>query len=271
MKTSAAISSTVGLLKNLTFNPKMLVQNWMGLPFYLRNALRWTRLNEDPAFRIRADEFMFCAADRFRSAGAVDIHYFSQDIWAATNIYTRKVVTHVDVASRLDGFISHLLPFCAVKYVDLRPLQLQQPNLTFIQGTILDLPLPTDSTPSLSCLHVIEHIGIGRYGDPVDPLGHIRAAEQLVRVLAPGGTLLIGTPVGRERLVYDAHRVFSPETVIRMFKPCRLREFSLIPDGSLAVKGKASLEEGRACRFGCGLFVFEKIEKNAGDGVPAHV
>jgi SAM-dependent methyltransferase len=246
------------LVKNLTFNPKRTLRNWMGVPFYVANAFRWRVQNRNPAFRIRADEFMFCAADRFQSAGAVDIHYFSQDIWAATKIFEQGVKEHVDVGSRLDGFISHLLPFCAVRYIDLRPLPLSQRNLTFVQGNILNLPLASDSVPSLSCLHVIEHIGIGRYGDEVDPLGHLRAAKELVRVLAPGGTLLIGTPVGRERLVYDAHRVFFPETIIRMFEPCRLREFSLIPDGSLAVKENAGLEEGRACRFGCGLFVFQK-------------
>lgn len=215
-------------------------------------------MNEDPAFRIRGKEFMFCAADRFRRAGMVDIHYFSQDIWAATKVFNLKPALHVDVGSRLDGFISHLLPFCAVQYVDLRPLTLQVPNLTFIRGTILSLPFESNSVQSLSCLHVIEHIGLGRYGDTVDPKGHIKAAGELVRVLAPGGTLLIGTPVGEERVVYDAHRVFAPETVLRIFEPCVLKAFSLIRDGDVNVVEHAKLEDGRNCRYGCGLFVFQK-------------
>jgi hypothetical protein len=36
---------------------------------------------------------------------------------------------------------------------------------------------PYGSTPdgycdSLSCLHALEHFGLGRYGDPIDPRGH---------------------------------------------------------------------------------------------------
>ena len=258
MKLPGVIAAWLGLARSLTFNPKQSVRNWMGLPFYLVNAVRWSSLNRDPAFRIRLSEFMFCAADRFQSAGAVDIHYFSQDIWAATQIYQRKTPEHVDVGSRLDGFISHLLPFCSVKYVDLRPLRLQQRNLVFIQGTILGLPFPSNSVPSLSSLHVIEHIGVGRYGDVVDPEGYLKAAKELIRVLAPAGVLLVGTPVGRERLVYDGHRVFDPQTVVRMFAPCELIEFSLIADGAASVKVDVNLDEARNCRYGCGLFVFRK-------------
>jgi SAM-dependent methyltransferase len=258
MSARLAIASIIGAVRTLTVDPKAALQNWMGLPFYLKNALHWRRLNAEPAFRIRMGEFKYCAADRFRAAGAVDIHYFNQDIWAAGSIYARRVATHVDVGSRLDGFISHLLPFCAVQYIDLRPLQLRHRNLTFVQGTVLELPFPSDSIPSLSCLHVIEHIGLGRYGDEVDPLGHVKAARELVRVLAPGGVLLIGTPVGNERLVYDAHRVFDPGTIAKIFAPCELLEFNLIADDTNAIKEGATFAEARNCRYGCGLFMFRK-------------
>jgi SAM-dependent methyltransferase len=164
----------------------------------------------------------------------------------------------VDVGSRLDGFVAHVLPFCHLTYVDLRSLELEHSNFAYRQGSILDLTFASGSINSLSCLHVIEHIGLGRYGDPVDPDGHIKAAAELLRVLAPGGRLLLGTPVGRERLCFDAHRVFSPETVVKMFSSARLVEFHLVPDDGTRIVRNAPFALASACNYGCGLFVFTR-------------
>ncbi len=46
-----------------------------------------------------------------------------------------------------------------------------------------------------SCMHTIEHIGLGRYGDPLDAVGDQTALSELQRVVAPGGSLLIVVPV----------------------------------------------------------------------------
>jgi len=110
----------------------------------------------------------------------------------------------------------------------------------------------------LSCLHVIEHIGLGRYGDPIDPDGHLKAAAELSRVLRSGGQLLLGTPVGRERLCFDAHRIFDPATIVAMLKPLVLLTFALIDDGGTTIQREASFEQARRCTYGCGLFLFEK-------------
>jgi SAM-dependent methyltransferase len=166
----------------------------------------------------------------------------------------------VDVASRLDGFVAHLLPFCHVTYVDLRPLTGTAPGLTFQQGSILDLPFAENSIISLSCLHVIEHVGLGRYGDPLMPDGYSVAAAELARVLKPGGTLYLGTPVGREHLCFDAHRVFDPLTIVECFSGLELVEFSLIDDAGFSVIPNAPFELARACNYGCGLFKFVKPE-----------
>ena len=62
-----------------------------------------------------------------------------------------------------------------------------------------------------------EHIGLGRYGDPLDPLGTRKAAAELQRVLAPGGQLLFSLPVGRPRVEFNAHRVHDPHEVASWF------------------------------------------------------
>lgn len=103
-------------------------------------------------------------------------------------------------------------------------------GLEFRKGSVLEMPFEDNSMMSLSCLHVIEHLGLGRYGDPVNPESYLQAAKELTRILAPGGVSIVGIPVGRERLCFDAHRVFDPKTILNAFSQLNLREFSLIDD-----------------------------------------
>jgi len=241
------------------FDPLLTARTWRALPVYLRNRAAWRRLNTDPRFRPLWCDSHFCTTDRTEAAGAAHGHYFWQDLWAADELRRRGVREHVDVASRLDGFVAHVLPWCRLTYVDIRPLELQHPNFLFSSGSILALPFSDCSVPSLSCLHVIEHIGLGRYGDPIDPYGHLLAARELARVLAPGGYLLVGTPVGKERVCFDAHRVFDPDTIVSAFAPLELCEFHLIvDDNAVGVRRDASFSDARACSYGCGLFLFTR-------------
>jgi len=245
-------------MNRLLCDPVDLCRRWCGIPFFFLNLVRWQRLNRNRAFGFRITHADFNSFDRFAAAGNVGGHYFHQDIWAAGKVFVRSPDLHVDVGSRLDGFVAHLLPFCHVEFIDIRPIDnLGSEHLTVRQGSVLSLPYADASVDSLSCLHVIEHVGLGRYGDTVDPDGHIKAAAELARVLRPGGMLLIGTPVGRERLCFDAHRVFAPETVVEMFKPLLLKEFKLIDDTGSAPQ-QCSFDVVRTCSYGCGLFEFTK-------------
>jgi SAM-dependent methyltransferase len=240
------------------FDPLELLNKWRGLGVYARNARAYKQSNRAGAFDIRWRDIWYRSYDRFADAGSVTFHYFFQDLWAASRLHDAGVRRHVDVGSRLDGFVAHVLPFCDVCYVDVRPLGVRIPRLTFMRALLTALPFATGSIPSLSCLHVLEHVGLGRYGDPIDPEGYVRAAAELARVLQPGGTLLFGTPVGRERVCFDAHRVFDPDTVVRFFAGLRLVEFSLIDDTGRWRTADASFDAARACSYGCGLFRFEK-------------
>jgi SAM-dependent methyltransferase len=246
------------LFCSLLFDPLEIINKWRALPYFARNLWCYWRLNHGRSFRLCLREIFYSSYDRFDNAGMTQGHYFWQDLWAAHYLFNRKLERHVDVGSRLDGFIAHILPFCRVVYVDSRPLTTPIDGLEFLQGSILEMPFANDSVSSLSCLHVIEHIGLGRYGDPVDPDGYLKAARELVRVLTVGGILLLGTPVGRERLCFDAHRIFDPQTVVDAFAGLQLEEFSLIDDKGMGILQNASFAKARCCRYGCGLFIFRK-------------
>jgi hypothetical protein len=142
-------------------------------------------------------------------------------------------------------------------FVDYRPLMVQQSGLSCIAADINRLPFADLSVSSLSCLHVIEHIGLGRYGDPINANGAQLAAEELQRVVDVGGTLYLSTPVGRERVCFNAHRVFAPATILRWFSQLQLTNFSYVSDdGVLHVNSPPA--PASQLEYGCGFFEFRR-------------
>jgi SAM-dependent methyltransferase len=125
---------------------------------------------------------------------------------------------------------------------------------------LLALSFRDDSILSLSCMHVIEHVGLGRYGDTLDPMGDARAAAELKRVLAPGGHLLFVTPVGRPEIHFNAHRIYSFEAVMALFEGLELAEFALITDKRDGAALVMDADPARVAkqRYGCGCFLFRK-------------
>jgi SAM-dependent methyltransferase len=126
-----------------------------------------------------------------------------------------------------------------------------------IAGDITRLPFKDQSQASISCLHVIEHIGLGRYGDPLDPRGSERAAAELARVVEPAGRLYLSVPIGRERVCFNAHRVFSPLTIVRLFDRLELEQFSVVDDAGRLLEG-VTPAQADDLEYGCGLFEFRQ-------------
>lgn len=185
---------------------------------------------------------------------AFDPHYFHQDIWAAGRVAELGPEHHVDVGSRVD-YVGFLTAITAVTFVDIRPLDVDIEGLTSVAGSIVDMPFDDRSLRSLSCLHVAEHIGLGRYGDPLDPEGTRKAAAELQRVLAPGGQLLFSVPIGRPRTCFNAHRIHAPNEVVQMFPALELVEFAGVDDEG-RFRRRMELDEVAGARYACGLFHF---------------
>jgi predicted SAM-dependent methyltransferase len=140
--------------------------------------------------------------------------YFYQDLHVAKRIYKRKPSKHVDIGSRVDGFVGYLLTFMQVTIVDVRPLNSVE-GLTCISADATNLGscIKDGSIPSLSCLHALEHFGLGRYGDTINPNAWRDGLSEMHRILAPKGVLYLSVPIGNEILEFNAHRIFSPATV----------------------------------------------------------
>lgn len=253
--------------------------HWMKWPI-MRSALRWMGQVADPFYALvglrafprfvadwkayarmpqaetlRARDSFPCLHDR-TAAHELDAHYFYVNGWAMRRVVQTAPDAHTDIAS--EAIFANLLgAIVPTRFVDYRPLNATLPGLTCIGGDILALPFETNSCSSVSCLHVAEHIGLGRYGDPLDPEGTKKAACELARVLAPGGNLFFALPIGRPRLCFNGHRVHATQTILDYFPDLELREFTGVHDDGRFVE-HVPIDTFSKSEYACGMFWFRK-------------
>jgi hypothetical protein len=197
-----------------------------------------------------------CLFDK-TSKSNVDSHYFYQDLWAFKKIHSLMPELHVDIGSNVN-YVGFLTAITKVHFVDIRPLEVSNiSNLKSVKGSVLNLPYENNSLKSISCLHVAEHVGLGRYGDVLDPLGTSKAASELTRCLAQGGHLFFSLPVGKPRLCFNAHRIHSPKKIIEYFDKLKLVELSGTDDKKRFVEN-IDIPILENSRYACGMFWFTK-------------
>lgn len=205
--------------------------------------------------------------DRFSESGSASGHYFHQDLLVARRIFFNNPVAHVDVGSRIDGFVAHVASFRTIEVLDIRPhVSNTIPNVSFKQA---DLMAPMDEKlenycDSLSCLHALEHFGLGRYGDPVNYDGYLLGLNNLTKLLKVGGTLYLSVPIGPQRIEFNAHRVFSVRYLLECLSAkYRIDQFSFVDDrGNLHENAPITDTEAKnnySCVYGCGIFEMTKL------------
>lgn len=237
----------------LVFGEPRKFLSWGFLPRYVRH---WAEYQAISSKGLRLVDSYPCLTD-WVSSTPYDPHYFFQGAWLSRRLASASPGLHVDIGSSVltVGVISAFIP---TVFMDYRPLNAKLPNLLSIGGSIVSMPFANASIKSLSCMHVLEHIGLGRYGDPLDPDGPRKATAELSRVLSKGGRLYLTTPVGRERVCFNAHRVFSPMGLLDMLPELSLRKFSWVDDaGQLHVDGCP--EDAVKNEYACGFYEFEKL------------
>lgn len=210
-------------------------------------------------FDENATSFLAIMTDK-TSTTDFEPHYLYHPAWAARILAKTKPDKHIDISSTLN-FSAIMSAFLPVEFYDYRPADIKLSNLTCKNGDLLNLSFADNSISSLSCMHTIEHIGLGRYGDEIDYDGDLKAAKELTRVLAPGGNLIMVTPVGAPRIEYNAHRIYAYRQVLEMFHPLQLVEFALVPDDYKRF-GLINADEATADKqqWGCGCFWFKKVK-----------
>ena len=209
-------------------------------------------------FALSRDDVLACFDD-ILDGTPFDRHYLYHPAWAARVLARTRPDYHVDISSILD-FSAIVSAFIPVDFYEYRPASVTLSNFHSGKADLLRLPFSDMSLRSVSCMHVIEHIGLGRYGEALDPDGDLKAIRELVRVLAAGGNLLVVVPVGRPRIQFNAHRIYDYAEFRDYFSGLDLIEFALISDddGYSGLLYDVSPEFARAQSYGCGCFWFKK-------------
>lgn len=251
-----SILKTVGwTLLNLGIDPRQL-GNARETGRYLRDRKAW--LSGGGVI----DSHFPILGDFNDSAGSAKGHYFHMDLLVANLIAQAKPQRHLDIGSRIDGFVAHVAAFREIEVMDIRPLAIPaHPNIRFVQGDIMESQHKRlGRVDSLSSLHVLEHIGLGRYGDPINPQGHRQAFANLTQLVAPGGTFYFAAPVGREQVQFNAHRVFNPVKVLDWEQDrLQLKRFDHVDDdGQLHLNSRPA--DAANFSYGCGIYTFTRRE-----------
>lgn len=214
--------------------------------------------NNDRRFQIKMSELAPQLLDRTATT-KIEPHYTYHPAWAARVLAKNKPELHIDFSSFIQ-FSTLVSAFVPIKFYDYRPADIKLDNLETKKGDLLSMPFEDNSIMSLSCMHTVEHVGLGRYGDPVDPRGDLKAIKELKRVLAAGGTLLFVVPIGKSKIIFNAHRSYSYDQIMDYFSDLHLEEFSLIPDNAAEVGmiKNATKQDSDKQNDACGCFWFIK-------------
>ncbi|RDC56225.1 DUF268 domain-containing protein [Pedobacter chinensis] len=205
--------------------------------------------------KVEKEDIYPCLHDNTETTG-FDAHYIYHPAWAARIIREINPSKHIDISSTLH-FCSILSAFIPTEFYDYRPAKLNLSNLVSGEADLTNLFFETSSIDTISCMHTVEHIGLGRYGDPIDPDGDIKAIDELIRVVKPGGSILFVTPVGNPKIMFNAHRIYDPHMITNLFKNCELKQFSLVTDQNEFIVN-SDLADGLSQNYGCGCFWFIK-------------
>lgn len=157
--------------------------------------------------------------DRYASNGDYEHEYFWQDLHVAQYVYNKNPEVHLDIGSRIDGFISNLATCMKVTVLDIREQTVKIPNVFFEQADLMDsssISSYVNKFASISCLHTIEHFGLGRYGDPIMVDGFDTGFTNISSMLCNGGILYLSTPVSNRSYVeFNSNRVTDYKKIIK--------------------------------------------------------
>lgn len=242
-------------LRDFGFDPLKTVKALKGTGRFLSQAIQFRLKSRNSNFKIS-----LALSDYSDSAGSARGHYFWQDLICAQWIFDAKSPNHFDCGSRIDGFIAHLIPFTKVVQVDIRPMKIEIPNLEIVIGNAQEnLSAYAGKYQSVSSLHSIEHFGLGRYGDPIDPMGHVKGLKNISECVSASGTLYVSFPIGEASVEFNAQRVIDPMWPIEQLPGFKLEDFVLIPWVDAPVYGTHPSEVDKSVWGQAGLYKFSRI------------
>ena len=255
------------LLVRFGINPITMWKSIIGIPFFIKDVsvfhMQKYKSSERKYFSFGLP---FPILDeRFEEGGSASGHYFHQDLLVAQRIFENNPNIHLDIGSRVDGFVAHVASFRKIEVLDVRPTEAEVENIIFRTADLMKV----DNTllnycDSLSCLHVLEHFGLGRYNDPIQFDGYLDGLDSIYKILKKGGVFYLSVPIGKQRVEFNGHRIFSVRYLLRLFKDKYIvNHFSFVDDeGDLQKNVEMNdrdIDRNFDCHYGCGIFEMTKL------------
>ncbi len=239
------------------FDFRRTLRSIVGIPRFISNLFSFWRGYQGKF------ELLPCLHDWHEEGGSTQSEYFWQDLYIAQKICIAKPEKHVDIGSRIDGFVAHVASFRAIEVFDIRPVTSIMPGVIFKQANLMHLSgMQPEYCDSVSCLHALEHFGLGRYGDPIDPFGYVAGLKNMAQILMQDGLFYLSVPIGIARVEFNAHRVFDPREIVCLAKDSHLllEEFAWVESGVLtkSVGIEKDLDRLTCLRYTLGIFIFRK-------------
>ena len=226
------------------------------IPRFIINLVQWKKQSGKI-------NFLYPIINEFNdNSGTAKGHYFHQDLLVAQYIFKNKPKKHVDVGSRVDGFVAHVASFRKIEIYDVRELESDHPNITFTKHDFMKKK-SNEKTDSLSCLHTLEHFGLGRYNDPINVKGFEIGLKNLIGLLKKDGLFYLSFPIGKkDEIHFNAHRVFHPASILKyefVQEQLKLMNFDCIDDNGDLHKEVPIQFAIDKFNFGCGIYTFKKM------------
>jgi len=234
--------------------------------FVLKKQLRLLKkqgLKSSVSFPVEGGLFPYYE-DKKENAGYLEFHYFYQDLYVAQLICQNNPTRHIDIGSRVPGFVAHVAAYREIEIYDIRPLNNPIPNVKFKQFDLMQFnEKDAESTDSISCLHALEHFGLGRYGDPICYDGYLFGFINIHKMLKINGKFYFSVPMGKQRIEFHAHRVFSLRYLMELITPYySVESFSYIDDNNVfyenVIISEENVENNYGCNYGCAIFELKK-------------
>jgi hypothetical protein len=255
------------MLNTLPIFLKILVKRPKDFWSAKKLALLWRYANESDLFAQSGgniDKYWPIISEYNDQAGFARGHYFHQDLLVATFISTNNPTRHIDVGSRISGFVAHVASYRRIELIDIRKFDSgPHQNISFLQLDLSRNSLESEITDSISCLHAIEHFGLGRYGDPIDPFAHQKGFFNLIKMLKSKGKLYISFPIAaKSSIEFNAHRIFHPKDIFlwpNTNDNLILDRFDYVNDDGDLICNVNISDVPSNLKYGCGIYTFTKI------------
>ena len=245
-------------------NPIKFFFTIKGLPKYIRDlSILKSDIKKYHFFKIT--KFIPIINEWNDQAGDAKGHYFHQDLFVSQLIYNDNPRNHIDIGSRIDGFVAHVAAYRKIQIMDIRNINIKHKNISFIKADLMNIQTDLlNSADSISCLHALEHFGLGRYGDNIDYFGYLKGFENITGMLSKGGKFYFSVPIGKQRIEFNAHRIFSLNYLISLIeKHYIIKSFSYVDDKdnffANEILDDEKIKINYGCNYGCGIFELIKF------------